>query len=111
MFSYGGEDPFGDVGVGTGDPGGYGAQVVADEGGGVEVAAQVIRGLGGPEGAVLHAFRGTAKANASARRMAVAGSSHPSTGDQQKEEGTAPMYCGLNTCTGPSCARTALVRA
>jgi hypothetical protein len=56
-------------------------------------------------------FWETANANASARRMAVAGSSHPLTGDQQKEEGTPPMYCGLNTWTAPILARTALVRA
>ena len=43
----------------------------------MEVAAQVVAGLGGPERAVLHAFLGTANANASARRIAVAGSSHP----------------------------------
>ena len=56
-------------------------------------------------------FWETANANASARRIAVAGSSQPSTGDQQKVDGTPPMCCGLNTCTGPSCARTALVSA
>src|SRR2546421_3727065 len=56
MGSCGGQDPFGDVGVGTGDPGGDGAQVVVGQGGGVEVAAQVITGFGGPERAVLDAL-------------------------------------------------------
>ena len=56
-------------------------------------------------------FWDTANANASARRIAVAGSWQPSTGDQQNVDGTPPMCCGLNTCTGPSCARTALVSA
>jgi hypothetical protein len=36
-------------------------------------------------------FWDTANANASARRMAVAGSWQPSTGFQQNVEGTAPM--------------------
>ena len=54
----GGEDPFGDVGVGAGDPGGDRAQVVAGQGGGVEVAAQVVTGLSGPEAAVLDALLG-----------------------------------------------------
>src|SRR5690242_9414304 len=39
-----GEDPFGNVGVGAGDPGGDGTQVVVGEGGGVEVTAQVVAG-------------------------------------------------------------------
>ena len=52
----GGQDLFRGVGVGAGDPGGDGSQVVAGQGGGVEVAAQVIRGFGGPEGAVFDAF-------------------------------------------------------
>ena len=52
-------------------------------------------------------FWETANANASARRIAVAGSWQPSTGDQRKVDGTPPMYWGLNTCTGPSWARTA----
>jgi hypothetical protein len=56
-------------------------------------------------------FWDTANANASARRIAVAGSSHPSTGDQQNVDGTPPMCCGLNTCTGPDWARTALLSA
>src|SRR5207302_11476342 len=43
---------------GAGGPGGGGAQVVAGQGGGVEVAAQVVRGFGGPEGAVLDALLG-----------------------------------------------------
>ena len=55
-------------------------------------------------------FWDTANANASARRIAVAGSSQPSTGDQQNVEATPPMCCGLNTCTRPCWARTALVR-
>ena len=42
--------------VGAGDPLGHGAQVVAGQGGGVEVGAQVVTGLGGPEGAVLDAL-------------------------------------------------------
>src|ERR1039457_1266279 len=54
----GGQDLFRGVGVGAGDPGGDGSQVVAGQGGGVEVAAQVIRGFGGPEGAVFDAFLG-----------------------------------------------------
>ena len=54
----GGQDPLGDVGVGAGDPGGDGAQVVAGQGGGVEVAAQVVAGFGGPEGAVFDALLG-----------------------------------------------------
>ena len=58
MGAGGGQDPFGDVGVGAGDPGGDGAQVVAGQGGGVEVAAQVVAGFGGPEGAVLDALLG-----------------------------------------------------
>ena len=56
-------------------------------------------------------FWETANANASARRIAVAGSWQPSTGDQRKVDGTPPMYWGLNTCTGPSWARTAAVSA
>ena len=55
-------------------------------------------------------FCETAKANASARRMAVAGSSQPSMGSQQKVDGTPPMCWGLKTWTGPSWSRTALVR-
>ena len=58
MGAGGGQDPFGDVGVGAGDPGGDGAQVVAGQGGGVEVAAQVVARFGGPEGAVLDALLG-----------------------------------------------------
>ena len=54
----GGQDPFGDVGVGAGDPGGDGAQVVAGQGGGVEVAAQVVTRFGGPEAAVFDALLG-----------------------------------------------------
>ena len=50
------QDAFGDVRFGAGDPGGDGAQVVAGDGGGVEVAAQVVAGFGGPEGAVFDAF-------------------------------------------------------
>ncbi len=108
----GGQDPFGDIGVGAGDPGGYGAQVVAGQGGGVEVAAQVVAGFGGPEGGPSSTpFWETANANVSARRMAVAGSSQPSTGDQQNVDGTPPMCWGLKTWTGPSPARTALVSA
>ena len=52
----GGQDPLRDVGVGAGHPGGDGAQVVAGQRGGVEVAAQVVAGLGGPERAVLDAL-------------------------------------------------------
>ena len=55
-------------------------------------------------------FCETANANASARRIAVAGSSQPSTGDQRNVDGTRPMCCGLNTCTGPRRERTAAVR-
>ena len=55
--------------------------------------------------------RETANANASARRIAVAGSWHPSTGDHANVEATPPMSYGLNTCTGPRSARTAAVRA
>src|SRR5205807_10115313 len=56
MGSCGGQDPFGDVGVGAGNPGGDGAQVVVGQGGGVEVAAQVITGFGRPERAILDAL-------------------------------------------------------
>jgi len=51
-----GQDPFRDVRVGAGHPGGDRPQVILGQGGGVEVAAQVVTGLGGPEGAVLHAL-------------------------------------------------------
>ena len=54
----GGQDLFGDVRVGAGDPGRDRPQVIAGQGGGTEVAAQVVRGLGGPEGAVLDALLG-----------------------------------------------------
>jgi hypothetical protein len=54
----GDQDPLGDVRVGAGYPGGDGAQVVAGQGRGVEVAAQVVRRFGGPERAVLDAFLG-----------------------------------------------------
>ena len=54
-------------------------------------------------------FWETANANASARRIAVAGSWQPSTGDQQNVDGTPPMCCGLNTYTGPRNERTAAV--
>ena len=50
------QDALGDVRFGAGDPGCDGAQVVAGDGGGVEVAAQVVAGFGGPEGAVFDAF-------------------------------------------------------
>ena len=50
------QDLLGDVGVGAGDPGGDGAQVVPGQGGGVEVAAQVVAGFGGPERGVLDAL-------------------------------------------------------
>src|SRR5690348_15402192 len=53
MGAGGDQDPLGDVGVGAGHPGRDGAQVVAGQRGGVEVAAQVVRGFGGPERAVL----------------------------------------------------------
>ncbi len=56
MGAGGEQDPFGYVGVGAGHPGRDGAQVVAGQGGGVEVAAQVVGGLGGPERAVLDAL-------------------------------------------------------
>src|SRR4029077_14197188 len=49
-------DPFGDVGVGAGDPGGDGAQVVVGQGSGVGVAAHEVAGFGGPEAAVLDAL-------------------------------------------------------
>jgi hypothetical protein len=58
VCSGGGQDPFGDVGVGAGDPCGDGAEVVVGEGGGVEVAAEVVGGFGGPEGGVFDAFLG-----------------------------------------------------
>src|SRR5256884_258227 len=54
----GGQDPLGDMRVGARYPGGHRAQVITGQGGGVEVAAQVVRGLGGPEGAVLDAVLG-----------------------------------------------------
>ena len=50
------QDPLRDVGVGTRDPGGHRAQVIPGQGGSVEVAAQVIAGLGRPERAVLDAL-------------------------------------------------------
>jgi hypothetical protein len=53
-----GQDLLGDVGIGTGDPRGDGAHVVAGQGGGVEVPTQVVTGLGRPEAAVLDAFSG-----------------------------------------------------
>ena len=52
----GGQDPLGDVGVGAGHPGGHRAQVVLGQGRGVEVAAQVVAGLGRPERAVFDAL-------------------------------------------------------
>ena len=47
---------FGFFGVAAGNPAGHRAQVQAGERGGVEVAAQVVRGFGGPEGGVFDAF-------------------------------------------------------
>ena len=47
----------------------------------------------------------TALANPSARRIAVAGSAQPRTGFHRNVEGTPPIRCGLNTCTGPRRAR------
>jgi len=55
-------------------------------------------------------FCDTANANASARRMAVAGSWQPATGDHRKVDATPPMCCGLNTWTGPRQVRAALVK-
>src|SRR5690348_10876490 len=52
----GDQDPLGHFRVGAGDPRGYGTQVVASHGGGMEVAAQVVRGFGGPECSVLYAL-------------------------------------------------------
>ena len=88
----------GHVRVGAGHPGGDGPQVVLGQGGGAEVAAQVVRlALADQKVPSSTPFCETANANASARRMAVAGSWQPSTGDQQKVDGTPPMCCGLNT--------------
>ena len=42
--------------VAAGNPAGHGAQVHAGQRGGVEVAAQVVRGFGGPEAGVFDAF-------------------------------------------------------
>src|SRR4051794_27936457 len=53
-----GQDPLGHARVGAADPGGDGAHVVAGQGGGTEVAAQVVGGFSGLEGAVLDAFLG-----------------------------------------------------
>ncbi len=53
----------------------------------------------------------TALANPSARRIAVAGSWHPLTGFHRNVDGTPPMDCGLNTCTGPVRDRTPLVNS
>ena len=52
------QDPLGDVRVGAGHPGGDRPHVVAGQGGGVEVAAQVVAGLRRPERAVLDALAG-----------------------------------------------------
>ena len=107
----GGQDPLGDVEVGAGDPGRDGAQVIAGQGGGVEVAAQVVTRLGGPEAAVFDALLGDGEgerirpANGGGRVLTALDR------DQQNVDGTSPMCWGLKTCTGPSSARTALVRA
>ena len=52
------QDPLRDVRVGARYPGGDRPHVIAGQGGGVEVAAQVVAGLGGPERAVFHALLG-----------------------------------------------------
>ena len=52
------QDPLGDIRFGAGHPGGDRPQVVAGQGGRVEVAAQVVTRFGGPERAVLDAFLG-----------------------------------------------------
>jgi hypothetical protein len=54
----GGQDPLGDVRVGARDPGGDGVQVVLGQGGGMEVAAQVVTRFSGPEAAVFDTFLG-----------------------------------------------------
>ena len=95
----------------AGDPGGDGAQVVAGQGGGVEVAAQVVRGFGGPEGAVLHALLGDRERERvgpadRGGRVLAAVDGGPAEGGRD-----AADVLGLNTCTGPSRARTAPVSA
>jgi hypothetical protein len=107
----GGQDPFGDGGVGAGDPCGDGAQVVVGQGGGVEVAAQVVIRLGGPEGAILDALLGDGEGERvgpadRSDRIFAAVDRGPAEGG-----GAPPMRCGLKTWTGPNPARTALVRA
>ena len=54
----GGQDLLWDVRVGSGYPGGHRPQVGAHQRGRVEVAAQVVAGLGGPERTVLDALVG-----------------------------------------------------
>ena len=54
----GGQDLFRDVRVGSGYPGGHRPQVGAHQRGRVEVAAQVVAGLGGPERTVLDTLVG-----------------------------------------------------
>jgi hypothetical protein len=53
-----GKDLFRDMRIGSGYPGGHRPQVGAHQRGGVEVAAQVVAGLGGPERAVLDTLVG-----------------------------------------------------
>src|SRR5690242_16932559 len=54
----GGQDPLGHVRVGAAHPGGDRAQVVLGQGGGAEVAAQIVAGFGGPEAAVFYTLLG-----------------------------------------------------
>ena len=93
-------------GARAGDPAGDVAQVQAGQGGGVEVAAQVVARPWRPRSVASSTpFWLTELANASARRIATAGSWQPSRGFHRNVDGTAPTPCGLNTCTGPRRAR------
>ena len=85
-------------------------QVVAGQGGGAEVAAQVVAGLGGPEGAVFDAFLGDGERERI--RPADRGGRVLAAVDRGPAEGgpDAADPLGLNTCTMPSSERTALVR-
>jgi len=74
--AYRGQDPLRHVRVRAGHPGRDRPHVVSGEGGGVEVAAQVVTGFGGQEAAVLHAFlrhRERERVSAADRSAAIAG--------------------------------------
>ena len=90
-------------------PGGDGAQVVAGQGGGVEVAAQVVTGFGGPERAVFDALLGDGErervgAADGGGRVLASGHRVPAEGGGNSADG------GPDTWTRPCSARTALVR-